>query len=392
MYENALISSSNQPHQKKLKDHEEFLVKKKLIAESQTLNQTLTKSKEKLNELNDRINTHFKKANIKETELKNYIVDMNERLYDVRPGLINEMDDRIEYLHDEIIEMIGNIQDKVRTQIENTKKEMEKEVTIKFEEAEIKQKKLMNQKIEQQKKVFDRMNYTKGELEKIIKKFGETNSQCEMLLKRNTNLKVELEMTKKGNNELEKQLENLKKEHNRVEKDYNNILNENYNNNSTNKILDLSKNKNKSNKNLTTYNNNNNNNLNLNDEEFNENLYKQTEENKLIISQLKQNIEKSKKKYNEVYKEYIDSQKKKTEAQQLIQKCIEDIQIQINSAKNKMNQQNKLNQDNLNSYKKDNVDYKEMIKLLERKLKILTFVYDNGIQNLKSKKTGLFYK
>ena len=388
MYENGLISP--QPHQKKLKDHEEFLVKKKLISETQTLNQTLAKSKEKLNELNDKIDTHFKKANIKETELKNYIVDMNERLYDVRPGLINEMDDRIEYLHDEIIEMIGNIQDKVRAQIENTKKEMEKEVTIKFEEAEIKQKKLMNQKIEQQKKVFDRMNYTKGELEKIIKKFGETNSQCEMLIKRNTNLKVELEMTKKGNNELEKQLENLKKEHNRVEKDYNNILNENYNN-STNKILDL-KSKDKSNKNLTTYNNENNNKLNLNDEETNENLYKQTEENKLIISQLKQNIEKSKKKYNEVYKEYIDSQKKKTEAQQLIQKCIEDIQIQINSAKNKLNQQNKTILDNFGNNKKDNIDYKEMIQLLERKLKILTFVYDNGIQNLKSKKTGLFYK
>ena len=343
-----------------------------------------------MNELNDKIDTHFKKANIKETELKNYIVDMNERLYDVRPGLINEMDDRIEYLHDEIIEMIGNIQDKVRAQIENTKKEMEKEVTIKFEEAEIKQKKLMNQKIEQQKKVFDRMNYTKGELEKIIKKFGETNSQCEMLIKRNTNLKVELEMTKKGNNELEKQLENLKKEHNRVEKDYNNILNENYNN-STNKILDL-KSKDKSNKNLTTYNNENNNKLNLNDEETNENLYKQTEENKLIISQLRHNIEKSKKKYNEVYKEYIDSQKKKTEAQQLIQKCIEDIQIQINSAKNKLNQQNKTILDNFGNNKKDNIDYKEMIQLLERKLKILTFVYDNGIQNLKSKKTGLFYK
>ena len=388
MYENALISP--QPHQKKLKDHEEFLVKKKLISETQTLNQTLAKSKEKLNELNDKIDTHFKKANIKETELKNYIVDMNERLYDVRPGLINEMDDRIEYLHDEIIEMIGNIQDKVRAQIENTKKEMEKEVTIKFEEAEIKQKKLMNQKIEQQKKVFDRMNYTKGELEKIIKKFGETNSQCEMLIKRNTNLKVELEMTKKGNNELEKQLENLKKEHNRVEKDYNNILNENYNN-STNKILDL-KSKDKSNKNLTTYNNENNNKLNLNNEETNENLYKQTEENKLIISQLRHNIEKSKKKYNEVYKEYIDSQKKKTEAQQLIQKCIEDIQIQINSAKNKLNQQNKTILDNFGNNKKDNIDYKEMIQLLERKLKILTFVYDNGIQNLKSKKTGLFYK
>ena len=79
--------------------------------------------------------------------------------------------------------------------------------------------------------------------------------------------------------------------------------------------------------------------------------------------------------------------KKKTEAQQLIQKCIEDIQIQLNVANNKLKEQK--NNTNPNA---EYVDYNEMIKILERKLKILTFIYDNGIQNIKSKKTGLFYK
>ncbi len=83
--------------------------------------------------------------------------------------------------------------------------------------------------------------------------------------------------------------------------------------------------------------------------------------------------------------------KKKTEAQQLIQKCIEDVQIQLNVANTKLKEQ----QSNISAptnVNNETVDYNEMIKILERKLKILTFIYDNGIQNTKSKKTGLFNK
>ena len=70
----------NKPRIKKLKDHEEFLAKKNLINETNSLNKQLAISQNRLNELNDKIGDHFQRANIKETHLKNYIVDLNVKL------------------------------------------------------------------------------------------------------------------------------------------------------------------------------------------------------------------------------------------------------------------------------------------------------------------------
>ncbi len=386
--ESALLG--NKPRGKKLKDHEEFLAKKNLINETNLLNKQLAVSQNRLNELNEKIGIHFQKANKKETNLKNYIVDLNVKLYENK-GV--ELDNKIENLHNEIINTITDIQDKVRDQIEYTRKQMEKEVTYKFNEAELKQKDLMNQKIEQQKKVFDRMNYTKGELEKIIKKFEQTNNQCEEYIKENTNLKVQLEITKKSNLKLEEQLEKLKNTHKKIENDYNTILNESIKKEDRNDFL------------IESYENRKVNNFNSNptfklqlsssqaippiNDSINKTDQNQTQNYYSTLTKLREKVEKSKRNYNKIYREYIENQKKKTEAQQLIQKCIEDIQIQLNVANNKLKEQN----NNMNIYtNNENINYKEMIKILERKLKILTFIYDNGIQNIKSKKTGLFYK
>ena len=386
--ESALLG--NKPRGKKLKDHEEFLAKKNLINETNLLNKQLAVSQNRLNELNEKIGIHFQKANKKETNLKNYIVDLNVKLYENK-GV--ELDNKIENLHNEIINTITDIQDKVRDQIEYTRKQMEKEVTYKFNEAELKQKDLMNQKIEQQKKVFDRMNYTKGELEKIIKKFEQTNNQCEEYIKENTNLKVQLEITKKSNLKLEEQLEKLKNTHKKIENDYNTILNESIKKEDRNDFL------------IESYENRKVNNFNSNptfklqlsssqaippiNDSINKTDQNQTQNYYSTLTKLREKVEKSKRNYNKIYREYIENQKKKTEAQQLIQKCIEDIQIQLNVANNKLKEQN----NNMNTYtNNENINYKEMIKILERKLKILTFIYDNGIQNIKSKKTGLFYK
>ena len=383
----------NKPRGKKLKDHEEFLAKKNLINETNSLNKQLAISQNRLNELNDKIGDHFQRANIKETHLKNYIVDLNVKLYENK-GV--ELDSRIENLHNEIINTIEDIQDKVRDQIEYTRKQMEKEVTYKFNEAELKQKELMNQKIEQQKKVFDRMNYTKGELEKIIKKFEQTNNQCEEYIKENINLKVQLEITKKSNNKLEEQLEKLKNTHKKVENDYNSLINESIKKDEKNDFLIESY----ENRKINNFTKKKSPQLKLSSSQayppINESINKTEEQNNQLnyyftINKLREKVEKSKQNYNKVYREYIENQKKKTEAQQLIQKCIEDVQIQLNVANTKLKEQ----QSNISAptnINNETVDYNEMIKILERKLKILTFIYDNGIQNTKSKKTGLFNK
>ena len=102
---------------------------------------------------------------------------------------------------------------------------MEKELGERFAEAEQRQKQLMNVKVEQQKKIFDRMNNTKSQLEKIVKKFSITNKICEKLDKENENLKLDLDISVNINKKLEKQLMKLQKENEKVETEYNEIGN-----------------------------------------------------------------------------------------------------------------------------------------------------------------------
>ena len=322
---------------------------------------------------------------------------------------------------------------------------MEKELGERFAEAELKQKKLMDIKVDQQKKVFDRMNYTKSELEKIVKKFAETNIMCEKLAKENEKLKLDLETSINLNKMLEKQLIKLQKENNRVEIDYNNIANnlieENSNENESKNLRTMMFNRDlqqkmkinnfkpmenfKISKNQNPYKIFDSvpiNNINKNEKTFSfeklNNIYTNTHtntninekndiylKNKIIsrgvsanyrdnltpnqleIKKLKFELEKTQKEYNIIYKKFIESQKIKTDAQQLLQKCIEDVQIQLSQTNLKYNEQNQNGK--LSEEERNNI--KSLISSLEQKLKVLTFIYDNGIQNLKSLKTGLFY-
>jgi hypothetical protein len=271
--------------------------------------------------------------------------------------------------------MIAVIQERVRYQITVTRQQMELEVAEKFNEAEQKQKELMHQKMEEQKKVFDRMNYTKSQLEKIRTKFEETNTQCEALVKKNEMLRVKLQTTKKSNDALEEKLLGLQKEYYRVESCYNNLLLSNGNNNNKNSN-DVSG--------ILFYGGKNSNNNNSNSK----NMYQSTQitqGNKTrIIKSLQDNIKQVKNDYKKAYREFIVCQKEKTDAQVLLQKCIEDVTIQLNNVNSKISSEAK----NILT----NIDYVKVKEGLERKLKILTYVYDNGLQNLKMKKARLIIK
>ena len=433
--------------QKKLQDHEEYMVKKELIMDNEKLTKQLKDLNSKVEERNNELLTHFIKSSAKESHLKEYIDNLTNKLFEGDLKYATEFDKKVCEIHSEIIQTIENIQDKVKKEIEKTKSEMEKELSERFAEAEARQKHLMNIKVEQQKKVFDRMNSTKAELELIVKKFSMTNKMCEKLDKEHEDLKLELEISTNMNKKLEKQLMKLQKENNRIESEYNEIGNKLIGENEKdegkdmrtkiiNKELDdmIIKNK-KSNSNLTFQNlikkeNNYNpykifdnipNKINQNSKDtfsldklnnfhtnthtnitFNDKtkyilknktnrrgISARTEKefltpNKIEIKKLKQELETVQNEYNQIYKQYIKEQKEKTDAQQLLQKCIEDLQIQLSQANKKYNEQKKLDEN-----KDDNV--KKLIVSLEEKLKVLTFIYDNGIQNLKSDKTGLFF-
>ena len=443
MFFDAFIPKGKQ--QKKLQDHEEYMAKKELLIENEKLSKQLKELNAKCEVRNNDLLTHFIKSSTKETHLREYVEELTDKLFEGDVKYATEYDKKICELHSEIIQTIENIQDKVKKEIEKTKGEMEKELGERFAEAELKQKKLMDIKVDQQKKVFDRMNYTKSELEKIVKKFAETNIMCEKLAKENEKLKLDLETSINLNKMLEKQLIKLQKENNRVEMDYNNIANnliEENNSENENKNIrtmmfskdlqqkmkinnfkpmenfKISKNQNpykifdsvpinNINKNEKTFsleklnniytNTHTNTNINEKNDLFlknkivkrgiSANYRNNLTSNQLEIKKLKFELEKTQKEYNIIYKKFIESQKIKTDAQQLLQKCIEDVQIQLSQTNLKYNEQNQNGK--LSEEERNNI--KSLITSLEQKLKVLTFIYDNGIQNLKSHKTGLFY-
>ena len=433
--------------QKKLQDYEEYYLKKDLLNTNDRLTKQLKELNDKIEVRNKELLTHFIKSSSKEENLKEYIDSLTNKLFEGDLKYATEYDKKACELHSEIIETIENIQDKVKKEIEKTKSDMEKELGERFAEAEKKQRELMNVKVEQQKKVFDRMNNTKAELEKIVKNFSATNRLCEKLNKENEKLKLDLEISSNINNLLEKQLLKLQKENNKIEEDYNeigeNLIEENNKNEGKsirskiidrkiNEMLEKKKNYNldlefknllmkginynpykifdniphKVNKNLkNTFSFEKLNNINTTTHSkgtFNKNnkfLLKNNiskrgmsasnerenlDQNKIEIKNLKIELESIKNEYDKVYKQYIKEQKEKTDAQQLLQKCIEDIQIQLSQTNKKYNELKK-------NEGIDDKNTKKLIVTLEEQLKVLTFIYDNGLQNLRAEKTNLFY-
>ena len=434
--------------QKKLQDHEEYMVKKELIMQNDKLNKQLKDLNAKVEVHNNELLTHFIKSSTKEAHLKEYIDSLTNKLFEGDLKYATDFDKKVCEIHSEIIQTIENIQEKVKKEIEKTKSDMEKELSERFAEAEQRQKQLMNVKVEQQKKVFDRMNNTKAELEKIVKNFSATNRLCEKLDKENENLKLELEISKNLNNLLEKQLLKLQKENNKIEIDYNEIGNDLIDENNKNegkslrsiminneidemlkkkknpeaqllfenllkrglnynpyKIFDnINKiNQSKKSKEKNSFDNfnyihttshsnakfNNKTKINFRDKINKRGMSANTKRefltpNQIEIKKLKLELETVQNEYNQIYKQYIKEQKEKTNTQQLLQKCIEDIQIQLSQTKRKIEEQKK-NGEN------EDKNMKKLIVSLEEKLKVLTFIYDNGTQNSQSNQTGLFF-
>jgi len=60
-----------------------------------------------------------------------------------------EYDEKIDQMHHDILIMVEDIQEKIKLEINKTKKEMEQEIQNKFLEAEERQQKLLNEKLEE---------------------------------------------------------------------------------------------------------------------------------------------------------------------------------------------------------------------------------------------------
>jgi hypothetical protein len=429
------------------KDAKELALIIKEKAKVDSIKAKLNEKRSEIERYKEEINQLFKKSNSKETELKNYIAGLNSKMMNVDITY----DDRIEEMHNNINHMISDIQDKIKMEINYTKKEMEKEVVNKFMEAEQKQQKLMADKIEEQKKVIEKMNNTRGEIEKIRKHFEETNSKCERLGKENESLRINLQSLEEDNESLIKKLKFLKREYRQLVKEHKTIFKgeelenpfnidldeedaDNYDEGDDLIMMDLDNNSLDLNveesgyiKGNTTPIGNNFKNLNLKNlsvSNSNVLLLNASEKNKtpmkfktpkqkspkqtqlqisspnkdkhnpeLIIQTLKENIKSVKNEYKYLHSNYIEEIRQRNEAQQLLQKCIEDVKFEINKIAKDISNFVKINQNSTNLLNKkfeEQLNAKQNNLLsLENKLKILTFVYDNGFQNTKSKKNKL---
>lgn len=407
-----------------------------IIKEKNKCEMVKTKLNEKRQEILDikeEIKKLFTKSNNKESELKNYIANLNSKLLNVDVPY----DDRIDEMHKSIMTMISDIQEKVKMEINFTKKEMEREVVNKFMEAEQKQHKLMTEKIEEQKKVFERMNNTRVEIEKIRKHFEHTNSQCENLTKENENLRINLQSLEEDNESLEKKLALLRKEYIQLAKEHkflfkNEEVENPFNINFEDEEDDLRANDKElsasvsGNKKINssmrggrmsfdleehekghdlfkkeptaTFNSQHLTAKNTNLRKESEDVYINRNQNEpysspdTLIEVLRENIKQVKTEYKILHKNHIEELRQRNEAQQLIQKCIEDLKLEITKTVKDINNFTKAGFSLTVSRKFDEqlAAKQNHLNNLENKIKILTFVYDNGFQNTKMKKNKLF--
>jgi superfamily II helicase len=113
------------------------------------------------------------------------------------------------------------------------------------------------------------------------------------------------------------------------------------------------------------------------------NLDDDAKNSQLIIETLKENIKSIKKENKIMHQNFTENISQRNEAQQLIQKCIADIKFDINKVNTDVsNLQKKSSIISVNEKLKQELKMKKHhLSSLENKLKILTFVYDNGFSS-----------
>ena len=353
---------------RRLKETQEFMEKINLREETEEIMKLcLNKHKEIENEKN-LIAGLYIHSNEKQGLLKKYISYLNAKMYesniDINPN--------IKVLSVDIQNQISELQEKMKMAISYSKKEIEQEIEEQFKEAEENQQNRMSEQIQKENQIIKNFNHSKFELDQIKIFFEETNLYCDKLKKINDKLKINMDNVKSDNLNLIKKLEEVKEENEKIQIEFNEKINNNlYNELNKDFISDESKSnfsKNNifnSSKTLDNLNNNNNN------ENKDSLLY--TPKNLIII--LKDNIKDMHKEMNEIKNKIAEEKKEKNETTQLLQKCIDDINIELHNLKKALPKINTY--EYVQNAQKDN---------LEKILEILTYSYDNSLGNIKNKK------
>ena len=131
-----LQKKASHKHTKKELNELNYISKEKLKIDY--LKTKLNSTKDEIEKYKEEIKKLFKKSNTKETELKKYIAGLNSKVMNVdsRP------EDLVEDTYNNIVDLISQIQEKIKVEINFTKQEMENELLYRFMDAEQKQQKL----------------------------------------------------------------------------------------------------------------------------------------------------------------------------------------------------------------------------------------------------------
>lgn len=364
---------------RRLRDTQEFLDKIKLKEETDIILSKCMQKKKEIEKQKNEIALLFIKSNEKEGALKHHITSINSKIYDTSI----EIDSRIERLSKEILEMIGEIQIKIKKALEYTKLEIEKEIEEKFTEAEKRQQEKMNEKIREQNEMIAKVNNSRYKLDLLKIQFEETNNQCEKLNKFNERLKINLDTVKSDNENLMKKLNEVNEENKKIQEEYDSLFVI-----ANNK--ELSEEKEKS---FSTQNNQEGSDefpqkSSSNQKEETKNQYDKDYNPKNLIKMLKEIIKATRKDSFDLFQKCSDEKKQKNEASQLLQKCIDDINIEIhniNQTLPKLSIYDKLF-DTKNCTNMKNTLQIDKKKIYEKKLEILTYIFDNALQNVKYKR------
>lgn len=352
---------------RRIKETQEFIQKISIREETEEImKHILNKHKEIENERN-LIAGLYIHSNEKQALLKKYISYLNAKMYETNI----DINPNIKVLSVDIQKQISELQEKMKLAITYSKKEIEQEIEEQFKEAEENQQNKMIEQIQKGNQIIKNFNHSKFELDQIKIFFEETNLYCDKLKKMNDKLKINLDNVKSDNLNLTKKLEEVKEENEKIQFEYDKINNNLFK--ELNKDLISDENESNLSKNVIFNSSKTLDNLdNQNDKEKKESfLY--SPKNLIII--LKDNIKDMHKEMNEIKNKIAEEKKEKNETTQLLQKCIDDINIELHNLKKALPKINTY--EYVQNAQKDN---------LEKILEILTYSYDNSLGNIKNKK------
>ena len=424
------------------KEAQEFREKIILREETDDILLLIQQKKREIDKEKQRIANLFIESNTKQALLKDYISYINKRIFAGSADIDKTIESKAETIEQAIVEL----QSKMQIVIKYTKSEMDHQITQKFKDAEKRQRLKMQSKIEEGNNIIRNLNNMRLELEQLKIEFEEMNTKCEKYIEKNERLRIRLNDQKSDNNNLQKKLKEIQKEnedlmikYKKVEPDDINEKESDEHNESSYDIPDKNNSNNSENKNDKDNNNksgeknedsksqekneeekeenddnNDKNDSNDNNDKVNENknIINVNEEKKndynnsnngikndsmpseyypsnLIII-LKESIKAFHKDISELTVRITDEKKERNEASQLLQKCIDDLNLEIKGVMRnsylpniKPNYLTFRYNNNINPANKDKVNE------LEMKLTIFTYIYDNIFQNTKVK--NLYY-